>query len=348
MDSLLDTASAPLGDPLTFSHMDPPASKIAAYVAGRNAELNQNLLHPSLSPLAIEAERCVLDWLCPFFHMETGLFCSGSSIANLTALWCAREHGATRIVSSADAHLSVAKSAHILGLRHVQLPVDRYGKIELSNSELTTQDCLVLTAGTTGRGAIDTIEHFDVQWLHVDAAWAGPLRLSKYADRLLGLEYADSVAVSAHKWFYQPKESAMVLFKDTSALRKLSFGGAYLAASNIGVQGSRGAVALALLATLMSEGLNGIAKLIEKNMNDAEVLAQYLEETDGIELRQKPDSGVLNWRPMNRPIDAVSAELGLTSSKTEIDGLPWLRQVAVNPFADIQQIIKKISEATQK
>ncbi len=137
----------------------------------------------------------------------------------------------------------------------------------------------------------------------------------------------------------------MVLFKDASALSKISFGGAYLAAPNVGVQGSRGAAALALLATLLSEGLNGIANLIEKNMDDAETLAQYLEDAEGIELQQKPVAGVLNWRPINRNIEKVASKLGLTASKTKIDGVSWLRQVAVNPNADVQQIIKKISES---
>ena len=227
----------------------------------------------------------------------------------------------------------------------LQLPVDIFGRIELAPSMLTKEDCLVLTAGTTGRGAIDFMQPFDVQWVHVDAAWAGPLRLTKYAQRLNGIEHSNSVAVSAHKWFYQPKESAMVLFKDADALSKISFGGAYLAAANVGVQGSRGAAALALLATLLSEGLNGIANLIEKNMDDAETLAQYLEDAEGIELQQKPVAGVLNWRPMNRNIEEVVSKLGLTASTTKIDGASWLRHVAVNPNADIQQIIKKISES---
>ena len=112
MDSLLDNASAPLSDPTTFSHMDPPASAIAAYIVGRNAEVNQNLLHPDLSPLASEAERCVISWLCPYFQMNDGLFCSGSSIANLTALWCAREHGASRVAVSYT-HLTLPTTPYV-------------------------------------------------------------------------------------------------------------------------------------------------------------------------------------------------------------------------------------------
>jgi len=180
---LISSESAPLGDALAFAHMDPPPLGIAASVAAMNASVNQNLLHPDLSPLATRAEETVLDWLTPFFGMSDGLMCSGSSIANLTALWCAREHGATRVLASTEAHLSVMKSAHLLGLECVLLPVNERGQIQGLNDAVQSTDCCVLTAGTTGRGAIDTLQRPDVTWLHVDAAWAGPLRLTQYKER---------------------------------------------------------------------------------------------------------------------------------------------------------------------
>ena len=54
----------------------------------------------------------------------------------------------------------------------------------------------------------------DAAWIHVDAAWAGPLVLSEqHKGRLAGIERADSVAVSAHKWLFQPKEAGLVFFR---------------------------------------------------------------------------------------------------------------------------------------
>src|SRR5713101_3216767 len=93
-------------------------------------------------------------------------------------------------------------------------------------------------------------------WTHVDAAWAGPLRLSEpHKDRLAGIEQADSVAVSAHKLLFQPKESGLVLFRDVArANDAISFGGSYLAVANVGVLGSHGAVAVPLLGTLLAWG----------------------------------------------------------------------------------------------
>ena len=57
-------------------------------------------------------------------------------------------------------------------------------------------------------------DHATAKWVHLDASWAGPLRLSLLHCHLFdGIEKADSVAISAHKWLFQPKDSALVLFK---------------------------------------------------------------------------------------------------------------------------------------
>jgi len=204
--------------------IDQYSTKVAASIVALNAKYNQNLLHPELSPLATLAEETAVQWLAPFFGMHDGHGCSGSTIANLTALWCAREHGAERIVASVDAHISVAKS--------VACAVDVTGKIQLETTTLSDSDCLVLTAGTTSRGAIDRLHRPTVKWLHIDAAWAAPLRLTQYKSRLDGIDLADSVSVSAHKWFYQPKDSALIFFNNVEAKAKVSFGGDYLAVPN--------------------------------------------------------------------------------------------------------------------
>jgi len=346
IDVLMAEHSAKLDHPLAFAHMDPPTTPIAANVVGKNAKYNQNLLHPEVSPLATVAERSVIEWLMSFFEMRDGHFCSGSTLANLTGLWCAREHGAKRVVTSQDAHLSVAKSAHILGMPCKLLPVDANGRLVVSAEDLQCTDCLVLTAGTTGRGVIDVLHRpANVTWLHIDAAWAAPLRLTRFGDRLDGIELADSLSISAHKWFYQPKDSAMILFKHPSAREKVSFGGAYLAVPNVGVQGSRGASGLALLASLMASGRQGLAEDIERSMEHAERLAHFMLNHEVIEVKQFPETGVLNWRPKRKEPESVLKKLGCTTSKTMIDGDVWLRQVAANPYADIDQITEKVIAA---
>ena len=95
-----------------------------------------------------------------------------------------------------------------------------------------------------------------------------------------------------------PKESALMFFKDVKrANEAISLGGAYLAAPNIGVLGSHGAMAIPLLATLMAWGREGLAARIERCIQVAEKIADYVSHDDRLELLAPPLSGVLNWRP---------------------------------------------------
>ena len=92
-----------------------------------------------------------------------------------------------------------------------------------------------------------------------DAAWAGPLRLSdNFTNILDGIENADSVSISGHKWFFQPKESGLILFKDVlTANKTISATSGYLTTENVGILGSHGAIALPLMATLIAWGKTG-------------------------------------------------------------------------------------------
>lgn len=98
--------AARLGSPTSLAHMDPPTPWITWAMALWNASSNQNLLHEATSPFATRAEARVLTWLAPCFGMRGGHFCAGSSVANLTAIWAARDAaGVKRVVASRAAHL---------------------------------------------------------------------------------------------------------------------------------------------------------------------------------------------------------------------------------------------------
>jgi L-2,4-diaminobutyrate decarboxylase len=71
--------------------MDPPTPWITWATTLWNASLNQNLLHPATSPAARDIEQRVVQWLASFFGMTGGHMTAGSTLANLTALWAARE-----------------------------------------------------------------------------------------------------------------------------------------------------------------------------------------------------------------------------------------------------------------
>jgi L-2,4-diaminobutyrate decarboxylase len=342
----LDAANA-------MAHMDPPTPWITWALALWNARLNQNLLHPATAPFAREAESCVVAWLAPFFGMNGGHMTPGSSVANLTALWAARDlRGVRKVIASSASHLSLRKAARILGLDYIEVGVDQNHRLDPATLPRDMLDvCLVLTAGTTIVGAVDSLDCCgQAAWTHVDAAWAGPLALSeRHRGILSGVERADSVAVSAHKWLFQPKESALVLFRDTeTAHRTLSFGGAYLAAPNIGVQGSHGAAGTLLLATLLAWGREGMAARIELCMENARRLQDVIVSQPGLEAFPDGGTGVTVFRPRSQDVEAFRASLpqGLSSSAT-INAETWVRCVSANPNANVELIIAAIGKATR-
>jgi L-2,4-diaminobutyrate decarboxylase len=179
----------------------------------------------------------------------------------------------------------------------------------------------------------------------VDAAWGGPLRLTRFAERLAGIEHADSVAVSSHKWLFQPKESALVFFRDSvKAIEAISFGGAYLTEPNVGLLGSHGATAIPLLAMLMSWGREGIAQRIEHCMALADELADFIRRDPRLVLFAEPTTGLVAWRAIEpTSTERLSQQLpaGMISTVT-IGQHQWLRNTAANPNADMPLMIETI------
>ena len=192
-----------LDSPISFAHMDPPTPWITWAMSLWNARLNQNLLHSASAPFAVEAEKKVIDWLTPFYGMDGGHMCSGSTIANITALWAAREvRGVKKVVASRSAHFSIAKAASLLGLSYEQISTDVRGRLNLNEIEDMSDACLVLTAGTTDTGAIDPLVLVgQAKWTHVDAAWAGSAMICpEFRKYWQGVDDTDSIVFNAHKW----------------------------------------------------------------------------------------------------------------------------------------------------
>lgn len=95
-----------LDHPLSFAHMDPPTPWLTWAMSLWNARLNQNLLHPATAPVARMIEERTVAWLAPFFGMDGGHMVPGSTVANLNALWAARElRGITQVVASDTAQI---------------------------------------------------------------------------------------------------------------------------------------------------------------------------------------------------------------------------------------------------
>ncbi|MGH9130784.1 MAG: pyridoxal phosphate-dependent decarboxylase family protein [Acidimicrobiales bacterium] len=339
--------AADLGNPGSCAHMDPPTPWVSWAAALWAASRNQNLLHPDTAPVARDLEAVAIRWIAPYFGMGGGHLVPGSTVANLTALWAARElRGVTEVVASEAAHVSLRKAANLLGLAYRSVRTDGFDRLDPTSMGDLRSACLVLTAGTTVMGSIDPLDAGqDAAWRHLDAAWAGPLRFSHLHRGLLdGVEAMDSVSVSAHKLMFQPKESAMVLFADVARSHAaLSFTASYLSVPNVGLLGSHGATALGLVATLLAWGRAGLAARIERCMDLAVQLDAMVVSDGNLERLAPPATGIVLWRPKRVEAPAVRDQLRATSVSLGLhQGEQWLRCVFANPNGDPALLVDEV------
>ena len=142
-------------------------------------------------PATAQMEKEVVAQLADMFGYGTeflGHLTSSGTIANLEALFVAREtHPGKGIAYSADAHYTHSRMCHLLGVQGHAVTTDTVGRIDMDALEdllrTGTVGTVVMTAGTTGLGAIDQI-HLAVPLcakygvrIHVDAAYGGFFRL---------------------------------------------------------------------------------------------------------------------------------------------------------------------------
>ncbi len=213
------------------------------------AGLNANLAGRNQIPL--EVERQVLQWVRHIFGFPdtaTGLFVTGTSVANLIAVLVARTAAfgpsirrrgiaatSKRLIAytSAGAHGSIAQAMDLAGLGIENLrfiPMnDKYQIDTRALEEAIAVDraaglapfLIAATAGTVDVGAIDNLSAIadiaqrESVWFHVDGACGALGMLAPdIAPRLTGIERADSIAFDFHKWAQVPYDAGFVLVKD--------------------------------------------------------------------------------------------------------------------------------------
>jgi aromatic-L-amino-acid decarboxylase len=196
-------------------------------------------------PAAVEL--ATIEWLreiCGMPKSTGGLFVSGGTMANLTALAVARHvklgerpEGAT-VYFSDQAHSSLEKALRVIGVPEAnvrkipsdsqyRLPVDELAKRVAQDRTAGKQPfCVIASAGTTNTGAIDPLRELSAfcrrqdLWLHVDGAYGAAAAISERGRELLaGIDLTDSVSLDPHKWLFQPFEIGCVLTRDVAHLR---------------------------------------------------------------------------------------------------------------------------------
>jgi aromatic-L-amino-acid/L-tryptophan decarboxylase len=229
-----------------------PAGMLAEMLA---AGLNANLGGRDHAP--IEVERQILEWMRQLFgfpETASGLFVTGTSMANLVAAIVARDWAlgfdARRLgvrasekrltaYASTAAHGSLRRALDFCGLGSDALrlvSVDARHRMNLAALRNTiaadrnagfTPFLLIGTAGTVDTGAIDDLHELaDIAseqrlWLHVDGAYGAlGILTPEVAPRLAGIEAADSLAFDFHKWGQVPYDAGFLLVRDGEQHRK--------------------------------------------------------------------------------------------------------------------------------
>jgi glutamate/tyrosine decarboxylase-like PLP-dependent enzyme len=317
---------------------------IAGYLAAMTINPNNHALDGGPATGAMEKE--VVGDLAAMFRLpgdSLGHLTSSGTVANLEALWVARQLAPGRAVAhSQDAHYTHGRMCGVLGVDSVPVATDAAGRMDLDALEAVLRTgrvgTVVLTAGTTGLGAVDPIaealalrDRYGCR-LHVDAAYGGFFTLLAWEDgggSLLGPETAarlravgacDSVVVDPHKHGLQPYGCGAVLFRDPSVGRFYRHDSPYtyftsqeLHLGEISLECSRaGAAAGALWLTLRALPLragDGLGPVVAGGLRAARAWAALLDASQELCLYQPPELDILAFwpRPASRSCAAVDA-----------------------------------------
>jgi glutamate/tyrosine decarboxylase-like PLP-dependent enzyme len=283
-----------------------------------------------------QIELVTVDWLREIAGMpETagGLFVSGGSVANLTALATARRarlDGRSNdavIYYSDQTHNSIEKALRVLGFAARQirkLVSDDDYRLPVESLRCAVADdrasgrrpfCVIANAGATNTGAIDPFDDLadlcsrEDLWLHVDGAYGAAAALSERGKRLLaGMGRANSLSFDPHKWFFQPFEIGCVLARDASLL-KATFNtmAEYLEDTkraedveinfyDYGVQLTRSFRALKLWLSLKTFGAAAFREAIDRGFAMAEFAERLLRESGRWQIVSPATMGIVTFR----------------------------------------------------
>ena len=225
----------PYPDPMYAGQMLKPPAPVAWAAYATAMLLNPNNHALDGGPATAEMEREAVEQLRVMLGVPApglGHLASSGTVANLEALWVAREltDGAT-VLSSAGAHYTHARMCGVLGIEHEAIPQEDRGRMDVDALAARMAKggvgTVVATVGTTSIGALDDAaaiadlcEQHGAR-LHVDTAYGGFFALladggepGVAAGPYGAIARADSVVIDPHKHGLQPYGCGCVLFAD--------------------------------------------------------------------------------------------------------------------------------------
>lgn len=284
----------------------------------------------------IFAENQAMEWLVSLTGMPAGafgVFTSGGTEANLSAMVTAREYwrdseegnSKTRgiVIASNGAHSSIRAMAKVIDAD--VLLIETESRLESSHlaetlARMSAEDrarvfAVIATAGTTNAGIIDdlagiaTICKSEEIWFHVDAAYGGGALAARSVRHLFnGIEQADSVTIDPHKWLFSPYDCGAIIYRDPELAKKAhAQEGSYLDIfsdegakgfnpSDYQIQLTRRVRALPLWFSLAYHGTDRYEKAIERGIELAQIAGRLISEFEHTELVREPSLSCVLYR----------------------------------------------------
>ncbi|XP_069961505.1 cysteine sulfinic acid decarboxylase isoform X2 [Cherax quadricarinatus] len=305
--------------------------------------LNPSVYTYEVSPVFTLMEIKVLSAMADLvgYKEHDGLFCPGGSISNMYGMLLARYHHCPDVkkrglhglghqlvvLTSADSHYSLLKSAMTLGLgadNLLPVDVDEAGRMDVGHlrqriksarEEGAVPFMVCATAGTTVLGAYDPLDAVaevcgdESLWLHVDAAWGGGALLSsRHKHKLLGIHRADSVTWNPHKLLASPQQCSVFLTSHPGLLDACNSASAnylfqkdkfYDTSYDVGdkhLQCGRRVDVLKFWTMWKAKGTTGLEKHVERVFEMSQLFADKIRFREGFKLLLEPEcTNVCFW-----------------------------------------------------
>lgn len=284
----------------------------------------------------IFAEMQAMEWLVALTGMPVGafgVFTSGGTEANLSAMVAAREYWRDRdphnaktrgiVIASNGAHSSIRAMAKVIDAD--VLLIETESRLERSHlvdalAAMTLEDrgrvfAVIGTGGTTNAGIIDDLSGIaeicgaEGIWFHVDAAYGGGALAARSVRHLfIGIEKADSVTIDPHKWLFSPYDCGAVIYRDPElAKRAHAQEGPYLDIfsdegttgfnpSDYQIQLTRRVRGLPLWFSLAMHGTDRYEKAIERGIELAQIAARLITDAGHTGLVRNPSLSCVLFR----------------------------------------------------
>ncbi len=283
----------------------------------------------------IFCENRAMDWLVSLTGMPKGafgVFTSGGTAANLSAMVTAREAWRSRggvtdrrgiIIASSGAHSSIKAMAKVIDAEVLLVPTEDLLTGQALSERIAGMNpedrcCLfavVATGGTTNAGIIDDLQGIaevcerEKLWFHVDAAYGGGALLADSVRPLFaGIERADSITIDPHKWLFSPYDCGAVLYKNPELARQAhQQEGSYLDIfkdegasgfnpSDYQIQLTRRLRGLPLWYSLATHGTDKYKWAVERGIYLAQEAARRIDSQPGLELVREPGLSCVLFR----------------------------------------------------